>query len=286
MEKTTRKDETEMERLDKILSGTGRWSRREVKELVRAGRVTANGAVVHSPEKKYDREGLDLRVDGESVSGERFVYLMLHKPAGLVSATEDPRQKTVLELLPPYLRRVGLFPAGRLDRDTEGLLLLTNDGALAHDLLSPRKHVDKTYFVRVAGILDEADEDAFAAGMTLGDGLECLPAGLERLERSERGRCYPAGREIPSDQADACRPGKAGGLSQTAHHGPAHAGPGPGAGGVAAPDRGGRGGPAADSRSAERKLNGVFRHFPQKTFPYLLKREKKAVIIVPYECID
>ena len=185
MEKTTRKDETEMERLDKILSGTGRWSRREVKELVRAGRVTANGAVVHSPEKKYDREGLDLRVDGESVSGERFVYLMLHKPAGLVSATEDPRQKTVLELLPPYLRRVGLFPAGRLDRDTEGLLLLTNDGALAHDLLSPRKHVDKTYFVRVAGILDEADEDAFAAGMTLGDGLECLPAGLERLERPD-----------------------------------------------------------------------------------------------------
>ncbi len=185
MEKTTRKDETEMERLDKILSGTGRWSRREVKELVRARRVTANGAVVRSPEEKYDREGLDLRVDGESVSGERFVYLMLHKPAGLVSATEDPRQKTVLELLPPHLRRVGLFPAGRLDRDTEGLLLLTNDGALAHDLLSPRKHVDKTYFVRVAGILDEADEDAFAAGMTLGDGLECLPAGLERLERSD-----------------------------------------------------------------------------------------------------
>ena len=137
MEKTTRKDETEMERLDKILSGTGRWSRREVKELVRARRVTANGAVVRSPEEKYDREGLDLRVDGESVSGERFVYLMLHKPAGLVSATEDPRQKTVLELLPPHLRRVGLFPAGRLDRDTEGLLLLTNDGALAHDLLSP-----------------------------------------------------------------------------------------------------------------------------------------------------
>lgn len=174
-----------MERLDKILSGTGRWSRREVKELVRAGRVTANGAAVRSPEEKYDREGLDLRVDGESVSGERFVYLMLHKPAGLVSATEDPRQKTVLELLPPHLRRVGLFPAGRLDRDTEGLLLLTNDGALAHDLLSPRKHVDKTYFVRVAGTLDQADEDAFAAGMTLGDGLECLPAGLERLERPD-----------------------------------------------------------------------------------------------------
>ena len=121
-----------MERLDKILTGTGRWSRREVKELVKAGRVRVNGAAARSPEEKYDREGLDLRVDGETISGARFVYLMLHKPAGLVSATEDPRQKTVLELLPPHLRRVGLFPAGRLDRDTEGLLLLTNDGALAH----------------------------------------------------------------------------------------------------------------------------------------------------------
>lgn len=185
MEKTTRKDETEMERLDKILSGTGRWSRREVKELVRARRVTANGAVVRSPEEKYDREGLDLRVDGESVSGERFVYLMLHKPAGLVSATEDPRQPTVLELLPQHLRRVGLFPAGRLDKDTEGLLLLTNDGPLAHRLLAPRHHVDKTYFVRVDGELDGADAAAFAAGMMLEDGLACLPAGLEVLEQPD-----------------------------------------------------------------------------------------------------
>lgn len=174
-----------MERLDKILTGTGRWSRREVKELVKAGRVRVNGAAARSPEEKYDREGLDLRVDGETISGARFVYLMLHKPAGLVSATEDPRQKTVLELLPPHLRRVGLFPAGRLDRDTEGLLLLTNDGALAHDLLSPKKHVDKTYFVRVDGELDGADAAAFAAGMMLEDGLACLPAGLEVLEQPD-----------------------------------------------------------------------------------------------------
>ena len=176
-----------MERLDKILSGTGRWSRKEVKELVRAGRVTVNSALARSPEEKYDREGLDLRVDGEAVSGEKYLCLMLHKPAGYVSATDDPRQTTVLELLPPHLRRVGLFPAGRLDKDTEGLLLLTNDGALAHDLLSPRKHVDKTYFVRVDGALDERDTAAFEAGMTLGDGLECLPAGLERLERPDEG---------------------------------------------------------------------------------------------------
>lgn len=174
-----------MERLDKILASTGRWSRQEVKELVRAGRVTANGGVVRSPEEKYQREGLDLQVDGQSVLCARYTYLMLHKPAGLVSATEDPRQPTVLELLPEHLRRIGLFPAGRLDRDTEGLLLLTNDGALAHDLLSPRKHVDKTYFVRVEGKLDQSDVEAFSGGMTLGGGLACLPAGLELLEEPD-----------------------------------------------------------------------------------------------------
>ena len=177
----------ELERLDKILAGTGRWSRREVKDLVRAGRVSVNGRPARTPEEKYARAGLDLRVDGQSVSGERFVYLMLHKPAGLVSATEDPRQRTVLELLPEHLRRVGLFPAGRLDKDTEGLLLLTNDGALAHALLAPKRHVDKTYFVRVDGALDAQDAAAFAAGMTLGDGLVCLSAGLEPLEDPREG---------------------------------------------------------------------------------------------------
>ncbi len=171
-----------MERLDKILAGTGRWSRREVRDLVRAGRVTADGAAVRTADGKYEREGLDLRVDGEQVLAPLFTYLMLHKPAGLVSATEDPRQPTVLELLPAHLRKIGLFPAGRLDKDTEGLLLLTNDGELAHALLSPKKHVDKTYFVRTDGVLDGEDAGAFARGMTLGDGYTCLPAGLEPLE--------------------------------------------------------------------------------------------------------
>lgn len=173
-----------MERLDKILANTGRWSRKEVRELVRAGRVTVNGTVARSPEEKWDPSA-QFVVDGELVSGERLVYLMLHKPAGLVSATEDPRQPTVLELLPDHLKRVGLFPAGRLDKDTEGLLLLTNDGEMAHRLLAPRRHVDKVYFVRVDGQLDQADVDAFAAGMTLGDGLVCMPAGLELLEEPD-----------------------------------------------------------------------------------------------------
>ena len=151
------------ERLDKILAGTGRWSRREVKELVRAGRVVANGAVALRPEDKYDREGLSLLVDGEPVD----------------TATEDPRQPTVLDLLPPHLRRVGLFPVGRLDKDTEGLLLLTNDGPLGHRLLSPSRHVDKVYYVEVEGVLDREDQEAFRAGMVLEDGLHCLPAELE-----------------------------------------------------------------------------------------------------------
>ncbi|MGI5974103.1 MAG: pseudouridine synthase [Oscillospiraceae bacterium] len=167
-----------MERLDKILAGTGRWSRREAAELIRTGRVTVDGAVAGSREAKFP-ETACFQVDGEDISGSARVYLMLNKPAGLVSATDDPRQPTVLSLLPEHLRRVGLFPAGRLDKDTVGLLLLTNDGPLAHGLLSPRRHVDKTYLVRVDGVLDEGDAAAFQAGMVLAGGLHCLPAVLE-----------------------------------------------------------------------------------------------------------
>ena len=174
------------ERLDKILAGTGRWSRKEVKELVRSGRVSVNGTPALRPEEKYERDGLTLAVDGAPVAGERFLYLMMHKPAGLLSATTDPRQGTVLDLLPPHLRRVGLFPVGRLDKDTEGLRHLTNDGALGHRLLSPARHVDKVYYVEVDGDLDEKDVQAFQAGMTLGDGLRCLPADLEP---GPAGRC-------------------------------------------------------------------------------------------------
>ena len=125
-----------MERLDKRLAGTGRWSRREVRDLCRAGRVQVNGAVVRRPEEKVE-EASQITVDGQSVELERQVWIMLHKPAGLVSATEDPREPTVLSLLPERFQRQGLFPVGRLDKDTEGLLLLTNDGALAHAL--PRR---------------------------------------------------------------------------------------------------------------------------------------------------
>lgn len=170
-----------VERLDKLLSSTGRWSRREVKDLVRQGRVSVDGEKVKRPEDKCDGSAARVTVDGREVDCAPFVYLMLHKPAGVLSATEDKDQKTVLDLLPAHLRRRGLFPVGRLDKDTEGLLLLTDDGPLAHELLSPKKHVDKVYYARIEGQLDQTDVVALARGMTLGDGLECLPAGLEPL---------------------------------------------------------------------------------------------------------
>lgn len=173
-----------MDRIDKLLSGTGRWSRKEAADLIRAGRVTADGKTVSRREEKFPPTAC-IRVDGEPISTERYTYLMLHKPAGLVSATEDPREPTVLSLLPEHLQRVGLFPAGRLDKDTVGLLLLTNNGPLTHALLSPKRHVDKTYLVRVEGVLDGEDERAFREGITLTDGYECLPAGLECLGPNE-----------------------------------------------------------------------------------------------------
>lgn len=170
-----------MERIDKLLSSTGRWSRREVKDLMRQGRVRLDGRPVSRPEEKADPASACLTVDGDRVDCSPYVYIMLHKPAGLLSATEDRDQPTVLDLLPPALRRRGLFPVGRLDKDTTGLLLLTDDGPLAHGLLSPRKHVDKVYLARVDGVVVSEDIEALAAGLTLADGTRCLPAGLKPL---------------------------------------------------------------------------------------------------------
>nr|WP_326186341.1 pseudouridine synthase [uncultured Oscillibacter sp.] len=175
----------EKQRLDKIIASTGRWSRREVKSLVRQGRVLVDGAPVRSAEEKVDPETAEIAVNGEALRYRRFTWIMLNKPAGYLSATEDGRGATVLDLLPPELQKQGLFPVGRLDKDTEGLLLLTNEGGLAHELLSPRHHVEKEYHVRVAGRLTEEDCRAFAAGMTLDDGLVCRPAGLAVLTAGE-----------------------------------------------------------------------------------------------------
>ena len=184
-----------MERLDKIISATGKKSRREVREMVRQGRVLVDGKPAPAADMKVDPQTAVILLDGEPLGYEKFTYVMLHKPAGVLTATEDRRQETVLDLLPPELRRRALSPVGRLDKDTEGLLLLTNDGQLAHRLLSPKSHVDKVYYARVDGALEPGDIAAFAAGMTLGDGLECLPAGLEILAAGETSECLVTLRE-------------------------------------------------------------------------------------------
>ena len=174
-----------MERLDKVISATGKKSRREVKILVKQGRILVDGVPASAPEMKVDPAVSQILLDGEDLGYQRFTYIMLHKPAGVLSAVEDKRQKTVLDLLPEELQKRGLSPVGRLDKDTEGLLLLTNDGDLTHRLLSPKHHVDKVYYAKVDGQLEQSDCAAFAAGMTLGDGLECMPAGLEILSPNE-----------------------------------------------------------------------------------------------------
>lgn len=183
----------ERQRLDKIIASSGRWSRREVKELVRRGLVMVDGASVRSVEEKYDPEAVEISVNGEALSYRRVTWIMLNKPGGYLSATEDGRGKTVLDLLPRELQR--LFPVGRLDKDTEGLLLLTNEGGLAHALLSPKRHVDKVYYARTEGCLTEEDCRAFAGGMSLSDGLQCLPARLEILSAGEESEAQVTLRE-------------------------------------------------------------------------------------------
>ncbi len=167
-----------MERLDKRLGGTGRWSRREAKDLIRAGRVTVGGTVCRDEGTKVD-PAAPVAVDGAALEDGGPIWLMLHKPAGVVSSTDEPGERTVLDLLPKRYKKAGLFPVGRLDKDTEGLLLLTSDGPLAHRLLAPKSHVDKRYYVEVDGALDSEDVLAFRSGMVLTDGTVCMPAELE-----------------------------------------------------------------------------------------------------------
>ena len=189
----------EKQRLDKIIASTGKWSRKEVKNLIRHGQVLVDGLPAAGPEEKADPEAAEIVVNGERLTYQRYTWIMLNKPAGYLSATEDGRGETVLDLLPGVYRSrgvfQGLFPVGRLDKDTAGLLLLTNEGGLAHDLLSPRHHVDKVYYARVAGHLTEEDCQAFAAGMTLNDGLVCQSAVLEILSAGEESEAHVTLRE-------------------------------------------------------------------------------------------
>ena len=172
-------------RLDKLLGDMGIASRSELRQMIKRGRVTVDGRAVTAPDIKVDSEGSSIALDGEELRYKSFRYYMMDKPAGVLSATEDGRQKTVLDLVSPEMRRMGLFPVGRLDKDTRGLLLLTNDGDFAHRVISPKSGIEKRYYARVEGKLDETDREAFRQGLILGDGTKCLPAKLELLGEGE-----------------------------------------------------------------------------------------------------
>lgn len=167
-------------RLDKYLADMGIGTRSEVKRLIAKGAVCVDGTAVKKPETKVDTDAADITCQGIPVGYAVHEYYMLNKPAGVVSATEDSRDRTVMDLLGPD-RRKDMFPVGRLDKDTEGLLLITNDGDLAHRLLSPRKHVDKTYYAKIDGCVTEEDTALFLRGLDIGEKAPTLPAKLEIL---------------------------------------------------------------------------------------------------------
>ena len=169
-------------RIDKLISECGIASRKEIKQMIKAGRVAIDGVTASSPEQKLDPDINKVTLDGEEVAYAKYRYYMLNKPAGLLSATDDGRQKTVLDIVTPEMRKMGLFPVGRLDKDTTGLLLLTNDGEFAHRVISPKSEIVKTYHAVTAESVDETDVEAFKNSITLGDGTKCLPAELIPLD--------------------------------------------------------------------------------------------------------
>ena len=174
-----------MERLDKFLTNAGIATRSQVKAILKTGRVSVDGKPVKDGTAKIDPETQTVTLDGDPIGGKKRMVVMLNKPAGFVTSTEDPRDRTVMELLPKEYAHQDLKPVGRLDKATEGLLLFTNDGDLLHRLISPKKEVPKVYYARHEGTAGEEDVAAFAAGLTLRDGTVCLPAKLEPMGAGE-----------------------------------------------------------------------------------------------------
>lgn len=174
-----------MERLDKFLCDSGVGTRSQVKLILKSGRVTVDGIVERDNSKKIDPQRQMICLDGEMLGGKRRLVVMLNKPAGFVTATEDPTDRTVMELLPPEMKNQDLKPVGRLDKQTEGLLLFTNDGELLHKLISPKNQVPKVYYAKHQGQATEADIQAFAQNLELRDGTVCLPAKLEPMGPGE-----------------------------------------------------------------------------------------------------
>ena len=173
-------------RLDKYLVHTGYGSRSEVQKLVRSKRVKINDEVAKKPDCNLNPDVDVVKVRDEIVDYAEFYYYIMNKPQGYITATEDPRHETVIDLLDPIAKGRSLSPVGRLDKDTEGLLVLTNDGQLAHRVLSPKKHVPKTYYAKIEGRVTEEDIKAFEAGVTLDDGYETMPAQLKIIEGGEQ----------------------------------------------------------------------------------------------------
>ncbi|GLC88182.1 pseudouridine synthase [Lysinibacillus piscis] len=173
-------------RLDKLLANMGYGSRKEVKQLLKQKAVTVDGVYVKDAAAHVDPDKQDVSVFGERVVYTEFVYYMMNKPSGVISATEDLRDETVIDLLEPLHQHFQPFPVGRLDKDTEGLLLLTNDGILAHNLLSPKKHVPKVYYAKIEGIVTAEDGEKFAQGVELDDGYVTKPGQLVILASAEQ----------------------------------------------------------------------------------------------------
>ena len=169
-----------MMRLDKIISSTGICSRREVRQIIK--RITVDGRPAKSSDEKVDPTASTILIDGEPIDYRTARYYMLNKPAGYISATEDRKEKTVMELLPQQIRKIGLFPVGRLDKDAEGLLILTDDGDFAHRVMSPKSGIKKLYLVKTGLPFAEDDVKTFEDGIILGDGTKCLPAELKIVD--------------------------------------------------------------------------------------------------------
>ncbi len=177
------------QRLDKFVATQGSLTRSTATTRIRRGEVTVNGAVVRDPAAKVDPQTDTVSLAGSALAFSEHLYVMLHKPAGILCVSRDPHAKTVLDLLPPALRRAGMFPAGRLDKDTTGLVILTDDGDFGHRLTSPKHLVEKVYFARVDAPVSEAVIDAFASGTHLPDGTPCAPATLRVVEEGDEPLC-------------------------------------------------------------------------------------------------
>ena len=174
-------------RIDKLISQTGFGSRKEAKAILKSGAVKADGDVVTNPQTRIDPEKTAIHVGDVLIEYERYVYLMMNKPAGVISASYDEWDETVIDLLEEKYQWFDLFPVGRLDKDTTGLVILSNDGGFAHRALSPKKHVEKLYHAQIDKTIGKREIDAFAAGISLDDGYRCMPAGLTALEENWAG---------------------------------------------------------------------------------------------------